>query len=78
MKGWDTRKYWKNENYHQEKDKENNEYTEEGNDTQDMHMDHTEEEIILNDDEDKNDDVIDEEEVDCAGVRWLSGESRPM
>ena len=32
-------------------------------------MYHPEEDIILYDDEDKNDDVIYKEEVDCAGVR---------
>ena len=31
-------------------------------------MDNPEKYNILDDDEDKNDDVIDEEEVDCSGV----------
>ena len=41
-------------------------------------MEHPEEYIILEDDEEKYYDVIDEEEVDCAGVRKLSRESRPV
>ena len=41
-------------------------------------MDHPEEEMILDDDEDKYDDIIDEEEVDCSGVRKLIRESRPL
>ena len=41
-------------------------------------MDHPEKYNILDDDEDKNDDVIDEEEVDCKGVRQLSIESIPV
>ena len=41
-------------------------------------MDHPEEEMILNDYEDKNDDVIDEEEVYCSGVRKLIREIRPV
>ena len=40
-------------------------------------MEHPEEEMILDYDEDKYDDVINEEEVDCAGVRRSSRESRP-
>ena len=32
-------------------------------------MDHSEEEMILDDDEVKDDDVIDEEKFDCAGGR---------
>ena len=36
-----------------------------------MRVYHPEEEMILNDDECKKNDVIDEEGVDCAGVRWL-------
>ena len=49
-----------------------------------MNIDHPEEEMILFDDEDKdydedkNYDVIYEEEVACAGVRRLSRESRPL
>ena len=34
-----------------------------------MKMDHPDEDMILNDDEYKNDDIINEEEVDCAEVR---------
>ena len=34
-----------------------------------MRVYHPEEEMILNDDECKKNDVIDEEGVDCAGVR---------
>ena len=41
-------------------------------------MDHPEEEMILDDDEDKNVDVIYEEELDCTGVWTSSKESRPM
>ena len=48
------------------------------NDTQDMKMDHPEEEIILDDDEDKYDDVIDEQEVDCAVVRQSRKQCRPV
>ena len=33
------------------------------------------EEMILDDEEDENDDVINEEEVDCEGVRRSSRES---
>ena len=33
-----------------------------------MQMDNPQEEMILDDDEDKNDDAIYKEEVDCAGV----------
>ena len=41
-------------------------------------MDHPEEEIILDDDEDKYDDVIDEQEVDCAVVRQSRKQCRPV
>ena len=41
-------------------------------------MDHTEEEMILEYDGDKNDDVIYEEGVDCAGVRRLIRYIRPV
>ena len=58
-----------NPNFHQEKDKYNYEDSSEKNYTQDMRMEHPEEEIILYDDEDKDYDVIDKEEVYCAGVR---------
>ena len=53
-----------NPNYHKDKDKENDEDSEEEKDTQDMKIDHPEEVIILYDNEDKDDDVIDEDEVD--------------
>ena len=39
------------------------------NDIQDMKMYHPEEQMILYDDEDKDDAVIDEEKFYCAGVR---------
>ena len=35
-------------------------------------MEYPEEEMILDDDEDKYDDVINEEEFDCAGVQRSS------
>ena len=41
-------------------------------------MDHPEEEVILDYDEDKNDDVIYEKEVNCAGVWWSRRDSRPV
>ena len=44
----DTERY---PNYRQEKDKQNHKDTEEGNDTQDMQMDHPDEYIIINDNE---------------------------
>ena len=50
----------------------------EKNNTQDMKMDHPEEDIILDDDEDKYDDVIYEEEVDCEGVRKSRRQCRPV
>ena len=40
-------------------------------------MDHTEEEIILDNDEDRDDYVIDKEEVNCAGFRKPSREIIP-
>ena len=39
-----------NQNLHDKKDKENCEYAEWGNDTQDMKMGHPEEDMILDDD----------------------------
>ena len=41
-------------------------------------MDHPEKYIILDDYEEKNDDVIDEEEVYCKGVRRSRRGSRPV
>ena len=41
-----------------------------------MNMEHPEEEIILDDDEEKYDDVINEYEVDCVGFRQTSRQSR--
>ena len=41
-----------------------------------MNMDHPEEENILDDDYDKDDDVINEEEVDCVVVSKKSREIR--
>ena len=58
-----------NPNFHQEKDKDNDEYAEEGNDTHDIKMDHPEEYLILNYDKDKNDDDIEKEKVNFTGVR---------
>ena len=40
-------------------------------------MDHPEKYNILDDDEDKNNDDIDEEEVDCTGVQRSRRGSRP-
>ena len=40
-------------------------------DTQEMKMEHPEEDMIFDADEDKDDDVIDEEEVYCTGVLQL-------
>ena len=53
-----------NPNFHQEKDKDNDEYADEGNDTHDIKMDHPDEDLILNYNKDKNDDDIDKEDVD--------------
>ena len=50
--------------YHQDEDKDNYEDAEEANDTQDMKMQHPEEDMVLYDYEDKNGDVINEEEFD--------------
>ena len=41
-------------------------------------MDHPEEEMIVDDDEDKNYDVINREEVDCDMVRKSIRNIRPM
>ena len=41
-------------------------------------MDHPKEERVLYYDGDKNDDVIDEKEFDCAGVRRSIREIRPV
>ena len=41
-----------------------------------MQMDHPEIQIILDDDREKINDVINEEEVDCAGLRQLGRCSR--
>ena len=41
-------------------------------------MNHPEEEMILNHDEDKNDGFIDEQEVQCEGVRKSSRDSIPV
>ena len=49
-----------NPNFHQDKYKDIYEDADKENDTQDMYMDHPEEDIILYDDEDKDDDVINE------------------
>ena len=43
-----------------------------------MKIDYPEEEIILDDDEEKYDDVIDKEEVYCAGFLRSTKESRPV
>ena len=40
-----------------------------------MKMEHPETEMILDDDKDKDDDVIDEQEAYCAGVRQSIRES---
>ena len=40
-----------------------------------MNMEHHEIEMILDDDEYKDYEVINREEVDCAGVRWSSRDS---
>ena len=48
-----------NKNCHQDKDKENDEKSEEENGTQGMKMEYPEEDIILDDEEDKDDAVID-------------------
>ena len=45
----------------QEKDKDNDEYAEEGNGTHDMYMDFSKEDMILDDDEDKHDYVVNED-----------------
>ena len=58
------RKNWMGYQKRQEKDKENYEDASEGNGTQDMKMDDPEEEMILDYDEDKDNYVINEEEVD--------------
>ena len=50
-----------NPNFHQEKDKDNDEYAEEGNGTHDMYMDFSKEDMILDDDEDKHDYVVNED-----------------
>ena len=43
-----------------------------------MKMEHPEQEIILDDDEDKYDDVINGQEVDCAEVLQQIRESIPL
>ena len=43
-----------------------------------MNMEHLEEDMVLDDDDEKYDDVIDEEEVDCKGVRQSSRDIRPV
>ena len=43
-----------------------------------MKMDRPEKEIILYCNEDRNDDVIDEDDIDCSGVIQLIKYSRPV
>ena len=55
--------------FHQERDEENEEDSEEANYTYDMKMDYTEEEIILHNYGYKDSNFINEESIYCAGVR---------
>ena len=41
-------------------------------------MDHPEEEIILDNDKEKYDDIINEEELDCEGVRRSIRDNKPV
>ena len=43
-----------------------------------MQIDHHKEEMILDDDEDKDYDIIEKEEVDCAGLQISRREKRPL